>query len=341
MNTTEILTVDHVSPGCAPIFCAADPSVYSGHRYSGVVSPLPTDFALSEFTATWLIHKPIAIAVIVVVAFVLRLLIHRAIDRLTREPDPDKPPMLLRPLRERGRDALARGMGNTTLRERRNQRARTIGSVLKSFTSVTVLSIAVVEVLDQLGVNIAPLLASAGIVGVALGFGAQNLVKDFLSGIFMILEDQYGVGDIIDLGEASGTVEAVGLRVTTLRDYQGTVWYFRNGTVTRVGNKSQDYAVALVELPLAHAADIDLASRVALEAATTTVDSAPLREEVLAPPQVAGVSKVTADTVTLRITVTVRPGRQWGVERALSQRILQSFEEHGIEAPYPHGALRS
>lgn len=300
--------------------------------------PLVDNLALSDFSATWLIHKPIAIAVIVVLAVGLRLLIHRAIDRLTREPDPEKPPMLLRPLRERAPEK-ARSLSNATMLERRNQRARTIGSVLKSSTSMTILTIGAVEVLAQLGVNIAPILASAGIVGVALGFGAQNLVKDFLSGIFMILEDQYGVGDIIDLGEASGTVEAVGLRVTTLRDYQGTVWYFRNGAVARVGNKSQDFAVAVVELPLAHSADVDLASGVALQAAQQSLAEGALHAEVLGAPEVAGVSKVTADTVTLRVTVTVRPGRQWGVERALNQHILEKFDEHGIRAPYPNGAI--
>jgi small-conductance mechanosensitive channel len=302
------------------------------------VLPLVDNLALSDFSATWLIHKPIAIAVIVVLAVGLRLLIHRAIDRLTREPDPEKPPMLLRPLRERAPEKV-RSLSNATMRERRNQRARTIGSVLKSSTSMTILTIGAVEVLAQLGVNIAPILASAGIVGVALGFGAQNLVKDFLSGIFMILEDQYGVGDIIDLGEASGTVEAVGLRVTTLRDYQGTVWYFRNGAVARVGNKSQDFAVAVVELPLAHSADVDLASGVALQAAQQSLAEGALHAEVLGAPEVAGVSKVTADTVTLRVTVTVRPGRQWGVERALNQHILEKFDEHGIRAPYPNGAI--
>ncbi|WP_127783507.1 mechanosensitive ion channel family protein [Rhodococcus sp. X156] len=303
------------------------------------MSPLPADVALSEFSATWLVHKPIAIAVIVVVAVVVRSLVHRSIDRLTREPDPDKAPLLLRPLKERSREAVARNLTNSVMRERRNQRAKTIGSVLKSFTSVAVLSLAAVQVLDQLGVNIAPLLASAGIVGVALGFGAQNLVKDFLSGVFMILEDQYGVGDVIDVDEAVGTVESVGLRVTTLRDYQGTVWYIRNGTVTRVGNMSQDYAVAVVEMPLAHNADVDQASEVTLATAKKVLAEERMKAAVLGAPEVLGVSKVTADTVTLRMTVTVRPGRQWLVERALTQRILEAFDEAKVRVPFPRGSL--
>ena len=108
-------------------------------------------------------------------------------------------------------------------------------------------------VLGELGVNLAPLLASAGIAGIALGFGAQNLVKDFIAGLFMLLEDQYGVGDVVDLGEASGTVEAVGLRITTIRDGRGVLWYIRNGEIVRVGNKSQGWALVVVDVPVGFA----------------------------------------------------------------------------------------
>ena len=147
---------------------------------------------------------------------------------------------------------------------RRAQRARTIGSVLRSASSAVVGAIAVVMILAEFGVALGPILASAGIVGVALGFGAQNLVRDFLSGMFMLLEDQYGVGDIVDLGSANGTVEAVGLRITTVRDGNGTVWYVRNGEILRVGNKSQGFAVAVADLPLAHNADIAQATEIAV-----------------------------------------------------------------------------
>ena len=149
-------------------------------------------------------------------------------------------PALLRPLRERLPDSHD---ATTVFRERRRQRAEAIGSVLRSFATAVVFSIAVLLILGELGVNLGPLLASAGIAGVALGFGAQNLVKDFIAGLFMLLEDQYGVGDVVDLGEASGTVEAVGLRITTIRDGRGVVWYIRNGEIVRVGNKSQGWAV--------------------------------------------------------------------------------------------------
>ena len=125
------------------------------------------------------------------------------------------------------------------LHERRRQRTETLGTVLRSLVTATVFSVAFVMILDELAIPIAPLLASAGVAGVALGFGAQSLVKDFISGVFMLVEDQYGVGDVIDTGEAIGTVEDVTLRVTRLRDGNGVVWYVRNGEIVRVGNRSQ------------------------------------------------------------------------------------------------------
>src|SRR5690606_8547905 len=148
-------------------------------------------------------------------------------------------PAVLQPLRDRAESAL---LGNQSV-ARRQQRAQAIGSLLRSITSFVVLVVAVILVLAEIGVNITPLLASAGIAGVALGFGAQSLVKDFLSGVFMTLEDQFGIGDVVDLGAVSGTVVAVGLRITTIRGADGTIWHVRNGEVLRVGNTSQGSAV--------------------------------------------------------------------------------------------------
>ncbi len=222
-------------------------------------------------------------------------------------------------------------------RERRAQRATTIGSVLKSTVSFLVLIWVVLQILALLGVNVAPFIASAGIIGVALGFGAQALVRDFLSGLFMLFEDQYGVGDVVDLGDAVGTVESVGLRVTTVRDKYGTLWYCRNGEIMRVGNYSQDYAVAFLLLPISYGSDVDLACQVALETARAAVQEEALRDDVLAAPEMLGVDELGADSVTLRLTVTVRANTQWTVERELRRRIRAAFAEHGIRAPYPTG----
>lgn len=289
---------------------------------------------LSENSRNWLIDKPVGIAVYVALALVLRFVLHRFIDRLARSASgTGRPPRL----RWRRRPVEKKPPRDPRARARRAQRAETIASVLKSAVSFLVLIWVVLQSLAILGVNVAPLVASAGVVGIAIGFGAQNLVRDFITGLFMLFEDQYGVGDIVDLGEATGTIETVGLRITTLRDMHGTLWYVRNGEIQRVANFSQEHAVAVVELPVAHATDVDLACRVAHETAQAASDDAELQSEMLSPPQMLGVSSVTADTVTLRLTVAVRANSQWAVERELRRRILGAFEAHDVAAPYPSG----
>jgi small-conductance mechanosensitive channel len=278
-------------------------------------------------SADWLVAKPLKILLILAVAFLLRFLAKRIIDRLTRGVD-GKAPTLLRPLKERAPQALG-----SLVSERRAQRAKTIGSVLKSIVSFVVYGLAFILVLGELGVNLGPIVASAGIVGIALGFGAQNLVKDFLSGIFMVLEDQYGVGDVVDVGPASGKVEAVGLRVTTVRDVNGTVWYVRNGEILRVGNSSQGFAVAVVDFPVAYGADTDKAIEILGTVAAEVTSTKPISDEVLEPPEVLGVEKVTAEGITIRATVKVRPGRQFTVQRALRVKVMAAFEEEGIQLP--------
>jgi len=282
-------------------------------------------------SAGWLVAKPLKILLIIIVAFLARWIVRKLIDRVTTMPRNNgdrKLPALLRPLRER-----APGLLGPTLTERRAQRAKTIGSVLKSLTSFVVFGLAAIQVLGELGYNLGPILASAGIVGVALGFGAQNLVKDFLSGMFMMLEDQYGVGDVIDIGEATGVVESVGLRITTLRDLKGTVWYVRNGEVQRVGNSSQGFAVAVVDVPLNYSSDVDRAVEVLAEAATASVSDEPISPNVLEPPQVLGVESVTPEGITIRLTVKVRPGQQWAVQRTLRAAVIAKLEAAGFEPP--------
>ena len=283
-------------------------------------------------SANWLLAKPLTIIAILVVAMIIRSLARKLIDRLTRASG-GRVPTLLRPLKERAPQALG-----TLLSERRAQRAKTIGSVFKSITSVLVFGIAFMMILAELGVNLAPVLASAGILGVAVGFGAQNVVKDFLSGVFMMLEDQYGVGDVVDVGEASGTVEAVGLRITTMRDVNGTVWYVRNGEILRVGNSSQGFAVAVVDVPIGYGADVGQATEILGRVARDVTENEPVSDDVLEPVEVLGVERVSAtEGIMLRTTVKVRPGRQWAVQRTLRARIMAAFEDAGIQGPIVHG----
>src|SRR3954469_18558691 len=168
---------------------------------------------------------------------------------------------------------------------RRTQRAETIGAVVRSIVSITIWSIAVLTVLEILGISLGPLIAGAGIAGVALGFGAQSLVKDFLSGMFMLMEDQFGVGDVIDTGVATRTVEAVSLRTTRLRDVNGTVWHVPNGEIQRVGNKSQQWARALLDILVAHDTDVDRANAVLKEVADRVTAQPPLVSDVLEEPE--------------------------------------------------------
>ncbi|HET9141775.1 MAG TPA: mechanosensitive ion channel family protein [Actinophytocola sp.] len=278
-------------------------------------------------SADWLLARPLRILMILALAFLVRFVARRVIDRMTNGTG-ERTPALLRPLRERAPQALG-----ALVSERRAQRAKTIGSVLKSIVSFLVFGLAFILILGELGLDLAPIVASAGIVGIALGFGAQNLVKDFLSGVFMVLEDQYGVGDVVDVGPASGTIESVGLRVTTLRDVNGTVWYVRNGEILRVGNSSQGFAVAVLDLPVAHGTDVDKAGEILARVGKEAAAIKPLSDDLLEPPEVLGLEKITNEGLTVRMTVKVRPGRQWATQRALRARIMAAFEEAGIAPP--------
>jgi moderate conductance mechanosensitive channel len=283
-------------------------------------------------SAHWLIATPLTILLIILGALIVRSIARRLIDRLTRG-NGGKIPAVLRPLRERAPQAIGQ-----LLSERRAQRAQTIGSVFKSIVSFIVFGLAFVMILGELGVNLGPILASAGIVGVAIGFGAQNLVRDFLSGVFMMLEDQYGVGDVIDTGEAIGTVEAVGLRITTLRDTNGTVWYVRNGEILRIGNSSQGFAVAVVDVPIGYGADVGQATEILARVSEEATGSPPLAEDVLEPPETLGVERVTAsEGILMRVTVKTRPGRQWAVQRSLRAKVMEAFEDAGIRGPVARG----
>lgn len=310
-----------------PPACASD----AGSLCQRVFELTRTDW-LSRSADELLTHL-VVVVLIVVVAVVLRFAVHRAIGRLTNGAREGRVPALLRPLRDRAvrtlRDAAP------LMVERRTQRAQAIGSVLRSFSTILIYGVAFVLILGEFGVNLAPIIASAGIVGVAIGFGAQNLVRDFLSGIFMMLEDQYGVGDVVDLGEATGTVEAVGLRVTTLRDIAGTVWYVRNGEVLRVGNSSQGYSVAVVDIPVGHSADVDDALEIAERAANAECAEPKIASKVIAPPDMLGVQSVTAEGVLMRLTIRTRPGEQWAVQRAVAAEIKTQLDAAGVPAPYP------
>jgi small conductance mechanosensitive channel len=212
-----------------------------------------------------------------------------------------------------------------TYRERKIQRAATVGQLLRSIATLAIVGVAVVMILDVLGLPVAPLLASAGIVGAAVGFGAQNLVRDFVSGVFMLIEDQYGVGDVIDMGQASGVVESVSLRVTGLRDENGTMWWVRNGEVLRVGNKSQGWARAVVDVTVGPGDDLDEVRELLRRTADAMAAEPEWADQILEAPEIAGVEQLTRDTAVLRMTVTTPPGEQFAVQRELRGRLSRAL----------------
>jgi small conductance mechanosensitive channel len=228
--------------------------------------------------------------------------------------------------------AAAAQAERTLVDERRKQRVRALGSVLRSAASVTIFSIAGVVILGDLGINLAPLLASAGVVGIAIGFGAQNLVRDYLSGIFMLVEDQYGVGDVITVGDATGTVETVTLRITRMRDVNGIVWHVRNGAIEQVGNESQGWARAVLDFPVPYTADLATIRELLAGAAGSMWTEPVWRTVMLEQPEVWGAQAVKNTVVTMRIVVKTAPLRQWEVEREMRARVKAALDAAGIPA---------
>jgi small conductance mechanosensitive channel len=282
---------------------------------------------LDNFTVPLRILLIIAIAFVVV--RVMRLLIRRVVKRLSAERTSERIDTIRR------RTGLALLDTGPVPGLRRRLRAETIGAVLRSIVSVIVWATAAVMVLSELGVNLGPLFAGAGILGVAIGFGSQSLVRDFLSGLFMILEDQYGVGDVIDAGEASGTVEGVSLRTTRLRDVDGTVWHIPNGEIRRVGNKSQQWSRAVLDIPVAPSTDVGEATAVIDRVARDLARDERFRSVILDQPEVWGVEEIAADRVVIRLVVKTKPLEQWSVGRELRARIKRAFDAAGFDYPIP------
>ncbi|MEG3635681.1 mechanosensitive ion channel family protein [Micromonospora palythoicola] len=284
----------------------------------------------------WILVKPLRIIMILLLALAARWLVHRTIRRLVRTTSDAEVPTMLRPLRERIPTAATEP--GEFVPERRRQRAEAIGSVLRSLTTAFIFGIALLMVLKEFSFDLAPLLASAGIAGVALGFGAQSLVKDLIAGLFMLIEDQYGVGDNVDLGEASGVVEAVGLRVTTVRDARGVLWYIRNGEIVRVGNKSQGWALVVVDLPIGFAGTEEATAVLRTAAASIAVDPE-LAPSIVEPPEVLGVEQVTVEGTVIRTVVKTTADGQFGVGRELRRRLAEALENSGITARIAAGRL--
>jgi small-conductance mechanosensitive channel len=277
----------------------------------------------------WLLDAGVLILVTILLALFARWALHRLIRRTVAT-------MTARST-QRGAETDSKGniLATTTGLSGERQRARveTVGSLLRSVSTFVVGLVAGLTVMALVGLPLGPLLASAGVGGVAIGFGAQSLVKDFLSGIFMIFEDQYGVGDVVDTGEAIGTIEEVSLRITRLRDFDGTVWYVRNGEIVRIGNRSQGYGAAWVDIPVSYTEDIKRVLDLIREVCDAFAEDPEWEPKLIEPPTVLGVDSIAGQTVTVKILAKCLPGENFGVQRELRARVKAAFDANDVEGP--------
>jgi moderate conductance mechanosensitive channel len=215
------------------------------------------------------------------------------------------------------------------------QRARTIGLVLSNLLTAGLTISALIAILSELGIAIGALAAGAGILGAALGFGAQSLVRDFIAGLFIVVEDQFGVGDFVDLGSATGVVESIRLRVTQVRDTEGTVWYVRNGEILRVGNQSQGWSRIILDLPLAYNADLEKAKKVLEAAALKLAETPTMKSGLIGKPEIWGIQALAGEEVVFRLVQQVRPSKKDVLTRALRQEVKTALDKAGIKLSTP------
>jgi small conductance mechanosensitive channel len=216
------------------------------------------------------------------------------------------------------------------------QRTETLTHVFTRSGSVLLIVMGFFTSLPELGVNIAPLLAGAGIVGIALGFGAQSLVRDYLSGIFILIDNQYGKGDVVRIADISGLVEDIGLRRTVLRDLDGVVHYIPNGEVHVASNFSQEFSRVNLNVSVSYAEDLDHVIKVLNEVGEEMMADPEWRPALLSPPHVLRVDNLGDSGIDIKVVGDTQPLRQWDVMGELRKRIKKRFDEEGIEIPFPH-----
>ena len=271
---------------------------------------------IQDLWDVWIIQTAIQIALVLVVAFALTRLLRRITTKVGNKVSQETTPI------------------------RALQRTETLTRVLSSAGIVVIWVMGTFYILGAIGANLAPLLASVGIIGLAVGFGAQNLVRDVVSGFFILLEDQYGVGDIIEINQvASGKVETLTLRVTGMRALDGTMHFIANGEITHIANRSKDWARAIVDVGVAYRENSEKVRRTLEKVALTSKEDHEIGRSMYAAPEILGVEMLGEYEVTWRIVVDTKPGKQWEVGRALREHIKAAFDEDGIEIPFPHQVM--
>ena len=290
--------------------------------------------ALPTHLGEVLLTRSLKVAAVLVVAFAMNRVARWMVRRLVRGLQQQQVQQRLASIRAKTPRALRSTQPLPSLR--RSQRADAIGALLRNLSSVVIWLVAGVSILQILGLRLGLLLAGAGFVGLAIAISAQQLVTNFLAGIAMLLEDEYGVGDVIDVGPATGEVERVGLRTTRLRAVDGTVWHVRNGEIARVGNLSRDWCRVLLDVEVARGADLALATRTVKRAAQELSQDERWRPWLLEEPEVWGVEGLGPASATIRLGLKARPSKRDAVARELRARVDEAIEQAGI--PLPSGA---
>jgi small-conductance mechanosensitive channel len=278
-----------------------------------------------------LLTRSLKVAAVLVVAFALNRLARWMVRRLVRILQQQQVQQRLASIRAKTPRALRSTEPLPSLR--RSQRADAIGALVRNLSSVVIWLVASGWILQILGVQLGPLVAGAGFVGLAIAISAQQMVTDFLAGIAMLLEDEYGVGDVIDVGPATGEVERVGLRTTQLRAVDGTVWHVRNGEIDRVGNLSRDWRRVLLDVEVARGADLPLATRTVDHAAQELYQDEQWRPWLLDEPEIWGVEGLGPASATIRLGLKTRPSKRDEVARELRARVDEAIEQAGIRPP--------
>lgn len=223
--------------------------------------------------------------------------------------------------------------------EESRKRAATLGSVIRHLLNVVVLLVALMMILDQIGVEIGPILAAAGIVGLAVGFGAQNLVKDVINGFFILLQDQIRVGDVVEVAGKGGLVEQVNLKMTILRDLAGNVHFIPNGNIDVVTNMTKDFSRYVFDIGVAYREDVDEVIKVIKEVDEELRADPEFKDDILEPLEIFGLDQFADSAVVIKARTTTRPIKQWRIGREFNRRLKKAFDARNIEIPFPHVTL--
>jgi len=276
-------------------------------------------------TSPW--GKLLSVVVIIVVTLLLRWVLHFVLRYVVNR-------IVNGVKKKQGAEDTQALMVSPLAAVRLVQRTRTLGSVLGNILSILLFIVAVLLIVNTIDATILgsfALLTAA--LGAGLGFGAQNIVKDVLNGLFMVIEDQLGVGDVVDLGSATGVVESVGIRVTQVRDVNGTLWFVRNGEILRVGNMSQGWARVIVDLSIPYETDVDAAQETILATAQDLAQNPKWRSRILEKPELWGLESISADALIIRLAIKTRSTARDDVARELRARLKKSLDALGVHLP--------